>query len=78
VHCSVCGTVCGDTSTSFDQGPARCGPDSPGHPPHVRTEESYDGIVARVLRGPIQKTLDRGLDDGLRYLKAEVERSTTH
>jgi hypothetical protein len=40
----------------------------------VRTEESYDGLVARLLRRPIQKTLDRTLADGLRYLKAEVER----
>ena len=39
----------------------------------VRTEESYDGLVARLLRRPLQKTLDRALADGLRYLKAEVE-----
>ena len=42
----------------------------------VRTEESYDGLVARVLRRPLQKTLDRALEDGLRHLKAEVERQT--
>jgi hypothetical protein len=41
----------------------------------VRTEESYEGIVARLLRGSLQKTLDSALADGLRYLKAEVERS---
>jgi hypothetical protein len=40
---------------------------------HVRTEESYDGLVARLLRRSLQKTLDRALADGLRYLKAEVE-----
>jgi len=40
----------------------------------VRTEESYDGLVARLLRGSLQKTLDSALADGLRYLKAEVER----
>jgi hypothetical protein len=40
----------------------------------VRTEESYDGIVARVFRRPLQKTLDRALEDGLRDLKAEAER----
>jgi carbon monoxide dehydrogenase subunit G len=40
----------------------------------VRTEESYEGLVARVLRGSLQKTLDRALDDGLQDLKAEVER----
>jgi uncharacterized protein YndB with AHSA1/START domain len=42
----------------------------------VRTEESYGGVVARLLRRPLQKTLDRALDDGLRHLKDEVERQT--
>jgi uncharacterized protein YndB with AHSA1/START domain len=42
----------------------------------VRTEESYEGLVTRLFRRPIQKTLDRALDDGLRSLKAEVERHT--
>jgi hypothetical protein len=40
----------------------------------VRTEESYEGLVARVFRGPLQKTLDRALADGLADLKTEVER----
>jgi uncharacterized protein YndB with AHSA1/START domain len=40
----------------------------------VSTEESYDGLTARALRGPIQKALDKGLANGLRYLKAEAER----
>jgi hypothetical protein len=40
----------------------------------VRTEESYDGLVARVFRGSIQKVLDRALETGLRGLKTEVER----
>ena len=39
----------------------------------VRTQESYGGLVARLFRGPIQKTLDKALADGLRYLKAEAE-----
>jgi uncharacterized protein YndB with AHSA1/START domain len=39
----------------------------------VRTQESYDGLVARLLRGPLQKTLDRALAEGLGHLKAEVE-----
>jgi uncharacterized protein YndB with AHSA1/START domain len=43
----------------------------------VRTEESYEGIVARLLRTSLQKTLDQGLSSGLRYLKAEAERRTT-
>ena len=39
----------------------------------VRTEESYEGLVARLMRRSLQKTLDTALADGLRYLKAEVE-----
>jgi uncharacterized protein YndB with AHSA1/START domain len=40
----------------------------------VRTEESYEGLVARLLRRSLQKTLDRALVDGLQDLKAQVER----
>jgi len=40
----------------------------------VRTEESFDGLVARLFRRSLQKTLDRSLADGLAYLKTEVER----
>jgi hypothetical protein len=40
----------------------------------VRTEESYDGLVARLLRGRVQKALDSGLEGGLQHLKAEAER----
>jgi uncharacterized protein YndB with AHSA1/START domain len=40
----------------------------------VRTEESYEGLTARLLRGSLQKTLDRALDDGLQDLKTDVER----
>ncbi|HMC07498.1 MAG TPA: SRPBCC family protein [Solirubrobacterales bacterium] len=43
----------------------------------VRTAESYDGLVARLLRRPIQRALDDGLDGGLRHLKAEAERRAT-
>jgi hypothetical protein len=39
----------------------------------VRTEESFDGLLARVFHGSLQKKLDAALADGLRYLKAEVE-----
>ena len=35
------------------------------------------GAVARLFRRPLQKTLDRALADGLRYLKVEVEGGTT-
>ena len=40
----------------------------------VRTEESYEGLVARLFRGPLQKTLDAALEEGLGHLKAEAER----
>jgi uncharacterized protein YndB with AHSA1/START domain len=43
----------------------------------VRTEESYDGLVARLFRGRLQKTLEDSLESGLRHLKAEAERRTT-
>jgi len=43
----------------------------------VRTEESYEGLVARLLRGSLQKVLEKGLSDGLRYLKTETERRST-
>jgi uncharacterized protein YndB with AHSA1/START domain len=39
----------------------------------VRTEESYEGLVARMLRRSLQKTIDGALADGARYLKAEAE-----
>lgn len=42
----------------------------------VSTKESYDGLVARLLRGSVQKALDKGLADGLRYLKTEVKQRT--
>ena len=44
----------------------------------VRTEESYDGLVARIFRGRLQKALERSLETGLRHLKAEAERRTAH
>ena len=40
----------------------------------VKTTESYDGLVARVFRRQLTKTLDRALVDGLQHLKAELER----
>jgi hypothetical protein len=40
----------------------------------VRTEESYEGVVARILRRPLQKTLHKALADGTAYLKAEAEK----
>lgn len=41
---------------------------------HVETEESFSGVLARLLRGSLQKTLDRSLEQGLEHLKREAER----
>jgi uncharacterized protein YndB with AHSA1/START domain len=41
----------------------------------VTTEESFDGLVARVLRRPLQKALDSALEGGLEHLKREAERT---
>jgi hypothetical protein len=40
----------------------------------VETEESFSGLLARLFRGQLQKTLDKSLDEGLERLKREVER----
>ena len=40
----------------------------------VRTEESYDGLVARLLRRRLQSVLDTTLEGELQHLKAEAER----
>jgi uncharacterized protein YndB with AHSA1/START domain len=40
----------------------------------VRTEESWAGLLPRLLRGRMQKALQESLDDGLPRLKAEAER----
>jgi hypothetical protein len=40
----------------------------------VRTEESYDGVVAHLFRRRLQRTLDRALQGELQHLKAEAER----
>ena len=44
----------------------------------VRTEESYEGLVARLFRGRLQRTLDHALGSGLQHLKVEAERRTAH
>lgn len=51
--------------------------ESRGGKTFVRTEESFEGLVARLFRRSLQKKLDSGLANGLRYLKAEAERRTT-
>jgi uncharacterized protein YndB with AHSA1/START domain len=40
----------------------------------VRTEESFEGALVRLLRGRLQRNLQSALDDGLVHLKAESER----
>jgi uncharacterized protein YndB with AHSA1/START domain len=40
----------------------------------VETEESFGGFLARLLRGSLQKTLDRSTVSGLEHLKRESER----
>jgi uncharacterized protein YndB with AHSA1/START domain len=42
----------------------------------VETEESFSGLLARLFRGPLQKTLDRSTESGLEHLKRESERRT--
>jgi hypothetical protein len=40
----------------------------------VRTEESWEGLLASLLRRPFRGTLQSAIDTGLARLKAEVER----
>ena len=40
----------------------------------VKTEESWDGLLSHLLRGPMQKMLKRSIDSGLKQLKVEAER----
>jgi uncharacterized protein YndB with AHSA1/START domain len=40
----------------------------------VKTAEVYHGLLARLLRRPVQKTLDKALVDGLERLKVQSER----
>ena len=41
---------------------------------HVETEETFSGFLVSLMRGSLQKTLDRTLEQGLAHLKAESER----
>jgi hypothetical protein len=41
---------------------------------HVETEETFSGLLVRLMRGSLQKTLDTSLEQGLQHLKAESER----
>jgi hypothetical protein len=40
----------------------------------VRTQESFYGLLARLLRGPLKKALDKSFADALERLKHESER----
>ncbi len=42
----------------------------------IRTEESWEGLITRIFRGSMQKTLEKAINTGLQYLKAEAERRT--
>jgi uncharacterized protein YndB with AHSA1/START domain len=39
----------------------------------VKTEESFEGPVARLARRPMQRMLEKALEKGLSHLKARVE-----
>ena len=40
----------------------------------VRSAESWDGLLVRLLRGSMTKSVQKALDSGLRRLKIEAER----
>jgi hypothetical protein len=42
----------------------------------VRTEEAFFGTLARLLRRPLQRTLDKSFADALERLKRETERQS--
>ena len=44
----------------------------------VRTEESYEGLIARLFSGRLRKMLDRALKEGLQHLKTEAERQSNN
>jgi len=44
-----------------------------GEGTQVHTEESFEGLVARLFRGYAKKVLAKALDQGLSSLKAEAE-----
>jgi uncharacterized protein YndB with AHSA1/START domain len=40
----------------------------------VKSDESWDGFIVRLFRGPMEKTLQKSTESGLQHLKAEAER----
>jgi uncharacterized protein YndB with AHSA1/START domain len=47
--------------------------DERGGVTHVRSAESWDGLLVRILRGSLRKTLQTSTDKGLARLKAAAE-----
>lgn len=45
-----------------------------GRSTRAYTEESWDGVLPRLLRSSLRKTVSKALDDGLGALKHEAER----
>jgi hypothetical protein len=45
-----------------------------GDATHVRTAESFEGLLARLLRRRLQRVLDTSLESGLDMLAREAER----
>jgi hypothetical protein len=43
----------------------------------VNTEESVEGLLARLFKRPLQRTMNKSIENGLNALKAEAERRTT-
>jgi hypothetical protein len=43
----------------------------------VETEESWSGLIVRLMRGRMQTTLQKAIDEGLHHLKAESEQRAT-
>jgi hypothetical protein len=43
----------------------------------VKTDESVEGLLARLFKRPLQKTMNKSIENGLSALKAEAERRTT-
>jgi hypothetical protein len=43
----------------------------------VKTVESVEGVMARLFRWPLQKKMDKSIENGLRSLKVEAERLAT-
>ena len=62
------GTTLGITATHVHQ------LESHGSTTVVSSEESWDGLLVRLLRRSMARTLQRALDSGLQHLKVEAER----